>query len=106
MSKLKTYEYAAKEFLQNYVKENGIKDICELFKKEILVECVYQADWDWAIKDEIEINGLSGEDARKAAEEWFMSMSKQELFYERISMGNRDYLIATKAEDFGFVWED
>jgi hypothetical protein len=106
MNKTKTYEYAAKEFLQSYVKENGIKDICELFDKETLVEFVYQSDWDWAIKDEMEINGLSEEDAQIEAEYWFLSMSKYELFYNRIALGNRDILISDKAEDLGFEWKE
>ena len=105
MTEQKTYA-AAKDFLQNYIKENGIKDICELFDKETLIENVYQSDWDWAIDDEIKINGLSEEDAQKAAEDWFMSMSKQELFYERTSYSSQYNLVVDKAEELGFEWEE
>ena len=106
MNKPTTYEYAAKEFLKQYAKENGIKDICELFDKEILVEFVYQSDWDWAIKDEMETNGLSEKEAIEESTNWFMSMDKHELFYERTSTNSQYCLITSKAEDLGFEWEE
>ena len=71
MNKPMTYEYAAKEFLKQFAKEHNIKDICELFDKKMLIEYVYQSDWDWAIEDEMEVNGLSEEEAQIEAEKWF-----------------------------------
>ena len=106
MTKTMTKSYAAKEFLKNYVKENGIKDICELFSKDTLIEFSYDSDWEWSIKDEMEYNFLSEEEAVVATRNWFMSMSKEELFYERMCTGNQDCLITDKAEDLGFEWEE
>ena len=106
MGKPKTKEYAARKFLQDYVKENRIKDICELFDKEILIESTYDIDWNWSIEDEMFINGCSEKEAIEKTKTWFNSMSNEELFYRRISSWNQNYLIVYKAEELGFEWKE
>ena len=106
MNKSMTYEFAARRFLNQYIKEHNIEEICDLFDKHILIEYIYQMDWDWAIDDAMETQGLSHEEAIKDAEEWFLSMSKYELFYERMSHSSQDELIVDMAEKLGFEWED
>lgn len=106
MTKTMTYEYAAKEFLKNYVKENNIEDICLLFDKDILIEYTYDSDWEWSIQDEMEMHDCSEEEAIERTRKWYMSMDNHELFYERMSDCSQDHLIVFKAEDLGFEWEE
>lgn len=93
----------AYNFLKNYCKEHDINEISELFRKNMLIEYVYQSDWDWSVKEEMECNNLSEDEAEKRTEEWFLSMNNQELFYDRICTYNQHSLILDKAEELGFI---
>lgn len=102
MAKEKTERYQAKEFIEKYIKNKGIKQICDLFSKETLIEFVNQIDWDWSIEDEMQENNCTEDEARRKTEEWFMSMKKAEL-WDRINTFNQADLILDKAYDLGFV---
>ena len=106
MDKPKTKEYAAREFLQNYIRENNIRSIAELFDKETLIENTYDIDWNWSIEDEMFIYGCSEEEAIEKTKAWFNSMSNEELFYRRTSSWSQNYLIVDKAEELGFEWKE
>ena len=95
----------AYEFLQKYALERDVSDICELFKKETLVDNVCQADWDWSVQDEMDANGLSRNAAVDATEKWFLEMTNEELFYERIGQPHQFQLIGDMAENLGFEFE-
>lgn len=103
---MKSETRRAYEFLKEYCKEHNIDDICELFDKKVLVEHVFQSDWDWSVQDEMIFNNLSEEEAVAATEQWFLSMSKKELFYDKICTLYQYDLIEDKAEDLGFDFEE
>ena len=92
-------------FLQNYCKENNVNDISELFSKTTLVENIYQPDWDWSVKDEME-HGLTEKEAIEKTEAWFLSMSNKELFYDRISACIQNALVLDKAEELGLELDE
>lgn len=88
----------AYKFLNGYADYRNL-DICDLFSKEVLVNNVSQAEWDWSIEDEISENGLDKEAAIEASYQWFLGMSNYELFYERISQHVQFALIEDLAEE-------
>ena len=57
------------------------------------------------MKDEMEENHLSKEEAQKKTIEWFHSMSKIELWVERISNSSKRCLIEDMADKLGFESE-
>jgi len=95
-------EQLARDFLNDYINKNNIEDICMLFDKTLLVECTSELDWEWAVKDELVNNRCSEEQAVCKTEEWLMSMTHKELFYERLPKNVQTDLIMSKAEDLGF----
>lgn len=101
-----TKSYASELFLKNYIKEKGISHICELFSKETLIEYTYDIDWEWSIKDEMVNNGCSEEEAQKKTYEWFLPMSKLELWQERMSDQSRNCLMEDLAEELGFEFDE
>ena len=106
MNKPITKAYAAREFLHKYIRENGIKDICNLFDKKMLIKNTYKIEWQWHIEDEIFLYGYSKEKAIEKTKAWFDSMSNEELFYRRISSWNQKSLIVKKAEELGLEWRE
>lgn len=98
----KTIEYIAKGFLQNYIKENNIEDICLLFDKETLIEHTYDSDWELAVRDEMIFDDCTEKEAIERVFKQYMSMDNYELFYEKTSMYHQNDLITNKAEDLGF----
>lgn len=105
MTKIVTRSYAAQKFLEKHMQKNKISHISELFSKETLIENVYDSDWTWSMKDEMEENHLSKEEAQKKTIEWFHSMSKIELWVERISDSSKRCLIEDMADKLGFESE-
>ena len=105
MTKIVTRSYAAQKFLEKHMQKNKISHISELFSKETLIENVYDSDWTWSMKDEMEENHLSKEEAQKKTIEWFHSMSKIELWVERISNSSKRCLIEDMADKLGFESE-
>lgn len=97
-----TESYAAKLFLENYIKENNIQNICDLFSKETIIEYTYDIDWEWSIKDEMETYNCTEEEARQKTYEWFNGKSKLELWVDKLSDYSRECLITDKAYDLGF----
>ena len=63
MTKIVTRSYAAQKFLEKHIAEKQISHISELFSKETLIENVYDSDWTWSMKDEMEENHLSKEES-------------------------------------------
>lgn len=47
-------------------------------------------------------HGLPQEEAEKKTEKWLLSMSNEELFYNRISTYTQYILILDKAEELGY----
>lgn len=90
----------AYSFLREQAKKQG-KNICDLYEKKALVEYVNICDWDWSVHDEI-AHGKTEEEALEATHEWFMKMSNEELFFDRISSHSQYELILLKAEELGF----
>ena len=88
----------AYEFLNGYADYRNL-DICDLFSKEILVDNVYEAYWDWSVEDEMKENGLDEEAAIEATHQWFLGMRNYELFYERINQQVQFSLIVNLAEE-------
>lgn len=105
MTKIVTRSYAAQKFLEKHMQKNKISHISELFSKETLIENVYDSDWTWSMKDEMEENHLSKEETQKKTIEWFHSMSKIELWVERISDSSKRCLIEDMADKLGFESE-
>lgn len=100
-NKSKPIVMQAYDYLKKYAEEHSIEDICDVFDKETMVEYVSICDWDWSVHDEKE-RGKTEEEAIEATRKWLESMSKRELFYERIPEHNRHELILCKADELGF----
>lgn len=99
-----TEGYAAKKFLDNYIKENNIQSICDLFSKETLIEYASELEWEWSVKDEMDIYNCTEEEAQRKTYEWFDSKSKLELWVDKISDYSKECLLTDKAYDLGFEW--
>jgi len=89
----------AKAFLEGYAKANGLSNISHLFDKETLIANSSDSMWDWAINDELKTSNCSEVEVQKKVKEWYISMSNDELFYERTSIYSQEYLILSKAEE-------
>lgn len=89
----------AKAFLKGYATAKGLNDISQLFDKETLIENSSDSMWEWAVKDEQKTSDCAEKDAVEKTREWYLSMSHEELFYERTSIYQRENLILSKAEE-------
>ena len=96
----KTKEYAAKCYVRKYANSIGVQ-IWDLFSKEALLEFINQSDWDWSVKDEMDINKLSEAEALKKTHNWFLSMDKAKL-WDRICSIHQSELLLKKAIELGF----
>lgn len=98
--------HASQLFLLDYINKHNIDSISDLFSKDVLIDNIFSGGWEWSIEDELSCDcGCTEEEARKRTENWFRSMTNQEIWMNHISDLGKNALMEEKAEELGFEFE-